>query len=301
VSAQLDVTVYPNSPHKVDAASTDHRLGHASNLSGIDLQIDPVLLALDGNVATGPAASSSKSLQLVIPPSSQGPPSPGQSRLQPSARHHGTFSPAQVPLVDSVSQTPRPSSSPVAKLPSDLSPTSRRRLQKRLWARRKRATESGLPASEVSTDVGKLKRGRKPKTKLVDDQDHAKEDLSGTHVRVDFHDVPATPTSEPHPSEIQGDAVGQSGDKGGTSDESGSAAKRKPYGWGKLTRRQVSGVTLCTDGMDLFHMEKFASMMRYEFPVILQHRASPILYKIFEPCSWALKRASSYRRSDRFQ
>ncbi|KAF8479892.1 hypothetical protein JB92DRAFT_3133407 [Gautieria morchelliformis] len=149
-----------------------------------------------------------------------------------------------------------------------LSPTSRRRLQKRLWARRKRAIESGLPVSEASMEIVRLKRGRKPKAKPVDDQDHAKEDIPETYVGVDFQGAPAKlphppPSFESQPSEIQGDAVNESGDKDGASDESESAAKRKPYGWGKLEARQVSGVTLRTDGMDLFHMEKFASIMSF--------------------------------------
>ena len=151
---------------------------------------------------------------------------------------------------------------PLAEIPLDLSPASRRRLRKRLWTRRKRAMESGLPVSDVPMDMAKLKPGRKAKHKVSAEGVKTKDDpviQVETNLPGAIDASSHRSTSRGHPG-ILADAVDEAKDE---NQESELASKRKPYGWSKLTARQVSGETLRADGIDLFHLEKFVSIMRY--------------------------------------
>ena len=142
---------------------------------------------------------------------------------------------------------------------SALSPTSRRRLRKRLWARHNRAKDKGLPTSEVLSDTGKLKRGRKARPKVHELGVRAKTDVSGTQTDVN-HPGGASNRSGP---DTRDNHVNQSENAAEVSGDSELAPAKPPYGWSKLTSRQVSGLSLRSDGMDLFRLEKFGNLMRY--------------------------------------
>lgn len=138
-----------------------------------DIPIDPILLAMDGNPAT-----------MAV-----GPPTPGPSTsasAQPPPTPHGPdlTSHHSLPSISSAfSHPPPPSSSLQAPVPAAsrrasadpdsldpvalaaLSPTSRRRHQKRLYMRRKRAEAAGVDAP--SAHIGRLKPGRKPKARAT--------------------------------------------------------------------------------------------------------------------------------------
>lgn len=110
---------------------------------------------------------------------------------------------------------------------SHLSPASRRRLQKRLWTRRKRCLESGISPSKASVSLGKLKRGRKTSTggRL------AKKRSS----RQDVDAVQAT-------------------------DEEQANHKRIVLGQHDITKP-----LLLADGLDIFHLRKFVTLSRWVF------------------------------------
>ena len=239
--AQLGVSMSSDFAHDV---ATDRLSGLMSSGNDISLQIDPVLLAIDRSIANAqmPSVHLSDKHHGPVGSSSQGSKSAVSLPLRAQPR---------------VSPPSRPSPNLPPEIPRDMSPASRRRLRKRLWTRRKRAMESGLPVSEVSMDTGKLKRGRKTKTKpLCEEGDKAREDDSDTQ-EVDY---PGAPEVSSHFPTTQGPTMNKVEDQDEGSD---SCPKRKPYGWSKLITRQVTGETLRADGMDLFHLEKFVNIMRY--------------------------------------
>ncbi|KAF8586438.1 hypothetical protein K439DRAFT_953025 [Ramaria rubella] len=156
----------------------------------------------------------------------------------------------------------------VPEIPHNLSPASRRRLRKRLWARRKRAQESGLPASEVSMELTKLKRGRKAKSSA-----RAGEEKECIGVPVESRPLdPGVAVQDPLPSvepviEEDGPPVvndeSQEEDKeeNTDSDASESARARKPYGWSNLQTLEINETMLRAHGLDVFHLSKLASLM----------------------------------------
>lgn len=113
----------------------------------------------------------------------------------------------------------------------NLSPASRRRLQKRLWTRRKRCIESGVSPSEASMFLGKLKRGRKPS-------------VNGRLARKY--------SSEQNIDDVQ------------VTDEEKSDQKQNVLGQYDITR-----TLLVADGLDIFHLRKFAVLSR----------SAPILFR----------------------
>ncbi|KAF8513129.1 hypothetical protein BU17DRAFT_95623 [Hysterangium stoloniferum] len=139
---------------------------------------------------------------------------------------------------------------PTEEILANLSPVSRRRLQKRLWMRRKRAMQSGLSASEASTDV-KLKRGRKPKCQ--------NEEYEAT-LADQFSQVNGTASI---PSQALGEATtahGQGEELVNSSTDRLAVQKRRPYGWATLQSLGIDAMALRAEGLDIFHLEKVARL-----------------------------------------
>lgn len=133
------------------------------SLSAVHLRVfdwmirdDPVSNSLDQEE---PAPKAGPSTQREISDSShpQMPPAPSSSPLPATPSRPSV--PRPVPNAsDSKSEEHEPTL-------DDLSPASKRRQQKRLWARRKRAQLIGKSEAEVSLEIGRLKPGRKTNKK----------------------------------------------------------------------------------------------------------------------------------------
>ena len=256
-------------PH-VDPSSINAGLHLVSNANDIDSSVDPVLRAPCGDVGTDTQHHHVASQSTFTFPSQPSAPEP--LGAQDSERR---CIPMPYSLADRTRQTTPSCPLPNAEISCDLSPDSRRRLRKRLWARRKRAMEQGLPLSEVSMDSVRLKRGRKAKHKAQSAERVAKTRIS------EVQGGGGLPVASPHPALNHGflhpGIQGEPAEDEGT-DGSEPAPTRKPYGWAKLAARQVTGATLRTDGIDLFHLEKLASVMRYGalWFKFIHDRVSPI-------------------------
>lgn len=125
-----------------------------------------------------------------------------------------------------------------------LSPASRERIRKRLWARRKRAQESGMSPSKASSFLGKLKRGRPTSHNgLSDDGDNSiKKPNSG---------IAGMEDQEESAERYQNDIL-------------------RPYG--------ITKENLVNDGLDIFHLKKIAELSRF---VTFRQRLGNFLHPFF--------------------
>lgn len=175
-----------------------------------------------------------------------GPASTSTTSTVPRPGNHVSFNPVTPPFMPT-SVLPEPSlldmppldAAALAQLPGpdvSLSPASRRRLQKRLYMRRKRAEKNGETADNTIT---RLKPGRKSKPRKADlpTIDLRAEDGSEAE-KGDQHEQA---TRHPHPS-----------------------GKTLPYKIREQFDSQgIDAVRLRQEGLGLFHMVNLSRLMRY--------------------------------------
>lgn len=216
--------------------------------------IDPVLLELSRPRAQSrsphPSEIALGDVPTILPPHENNSPLPQPQQADyldsTSTPAHLLTSDVEVPAVN-----PTPPTTPSAKTdegtldgedPSQMSPASRRRYQKRLYMRRKRAKETGAPVIE---NAERLKPGRKPKKR-------AKKTLSSTPAAEEAQQDAATPS------------VAAEGEDRSAYRHPKVSGRTLPY------KRQLDFVSkgvdvprLRREGLDLFHLQGVSRLMQY--------------------------------------
>ena len=155
-------------PRDVQVSNLSDRIpgsqGTSNTESPSNAVIDPVLLALSGG--TDPAEPQSDRVSSESTLTSCAPahvPAQGSSSLPNASSQPGTHNTFTFPQVNATLTNPDPNMNVESDL-SLFSPRSRRRIQKRLYMRRKRALRENGAEVAVETGIEKLKPGKKAKT-----------------------------------------------------------------------------------------------------------------------------------------
>jgi hypothetical protein len=166
-----------------------------------------------------------------------------------------------------------------------LSPTSRRRHQKRLYMRRRRAAQAGTPKT-ISAHVGRLKPGRKPKPEGVAN--------ASTGANREHRASPSTQAGNSrHADETESDSVSDSDDTSHSDEDSdaesntpstgrrkGKKAKKvnqpgltKEYAIRRsFERAGIDAHTLRTAGLGVFRLGRLGKLMRYDFKLSTSYK-----------------------------
>lgn len=240
-------------PQEEGIQPVDDQPSGFAHTSGIDDQlIDPVLLAisqpssfslpavgdLDPSRAMGSSSALHSSSPIPQPPILSTPPVTFRSLpASPQFSFHTTPATTAVPSVGS-------NEGSVGDL-SQLSPGARRRYQKRLYMRKKRAQATGGPLVEA---VERLKPGRKPKKAASVDDLRAQTTAN----------VPSSPTLEVavHPA---GPSSSRERHHSPENARQSTDDKRRT----KLASQGIDAERLRREGFDLFHLQAISKLMQY--------------------------------------
>ncbi|RPD62523.1 hypothetical protein L226DRAFT_610938 [Lentinus tigrinus ALCF2SS1-7] len=234
--------------------------------------IDPMLLALsqvDSALSTGqpggpadssaPLATTSFSrempfMTLPLPPIADA--YPPQTSAPTAAPLPIAIDPALVPLPDS-SAAPSVTEDGSTIDGEDLlqmSPAARRRYQKRLYMRRKRAQAAGTTANEVAE---RLKPGRRPKQHFA----HAHISSPGTGTSRQTTTPASSAPSDGTPAQPPGAIVDRAGNQDAQRGHHTSGATLPYKRQAQLTSKGIDIQRLRKEGLDFFHLQAISKLM----------------------------------------
>ncbi|PIL22655.1 transcription factor [Ganoderma sinense ZZ0214-1] len=235
-----------------DVQSVDEQRSSVAHTVGIDDQlIDPVLLAI-----SQPSSSFSPALGEPGPPRTSGSsvPNPSSSLSQPTVPSTPPAISRSLPTSPPLSFHTTPATTAVPSVGSNegsvgdlsqLSPGTRRRYQKRLYMRKKRAQANGAVVVEA---VERLKPGRKPKKAASVDSLRAQATI----------DVPSSPSTPGEALHLDGPSSSQDGHHAAQSARKSTDNKRRT----EFASQGIDGQRLRREGFDLFHLQGISKLMQ---------------------------------------